>query len=204
MNEIITKSTEEFSGSNRKYRILEDFTPEFFADIERRTNILSCIQCGTCTASCESGRWTALKTRLIIRRLILGDLSVLEDPDIWLCTTCYSCYERCPRDVRPTDVIIELRNYASKIGNMSPNHISVIGYLRSTGHAVPINDKIIKQREALGLEPIPPTFYKYRVENDLDIKAFRKLFRVVEKGKEYKEKKAKAKENLKNFDKSNE
>src|SRR6056297_1670187 len=93
--------------SKKQYKKEEEFDPEFFKDIERRSNIMSCIQCGTCTASCESGRWTALKTRQIVRKVVLGDLSCLEDPDIWLCTTCYQCYERCPRDVRPTDVIID-------------------------------------------------------------------------------------------------
>ncbi|WP_457556725.1 CoB--CoM heterodisulfide reductase subunit C [Candidatus Harpocratesius sp.] len=193
--------TESEISIKRKYKKLEDFDPQFFENIARRSNIFSCIQCGTCTASCESGRWTAIRTRQIVRKAALGDLSVLEDPDIWLCTTCYNCYERCPRDVRPTDVIIDLRNYASEIGNMSPNHTAVVGYLRSTGHAVPINDKIIRQREALGLDPIPPTLYKYRDEENSEILPFHKLFRVVERGKEYKEKKANSRKNLDGFEK---
>ena len=172
---------------NKKYKSTADFDPSFFEDIARRSNIFACIQCGTCTSSCESGRWTALKTRIIVRKVALGDLSVLEDPDIWLCTTCYTCYERCPRDVRPTDVIIELRNYASQIGNMHPNHIGVVDYLRKTGHAVPINDKIIEQRRKLGLDPIPPTLYKYKDEENSELIPFKNLFTVVEKGKKYKE-----------------
>ena len=112
--------------------------------------------------------------------MVLGDLSVLEDPDIWLCTTCYQCYERCPRDVRPTDVIIELRNYATKLGNISHNHRNVVGYLKKTGHAVPINDQIKKQRVKLGLEEIPPTIYKYKDEDDGDLKKIeKKLFQLV-------------------------
>ena len=114
----------------------------------------------------------------------MGDLSVLEDPDIWLCTTCYNCLERCPRDVRPTDVIMELRNYASKIGNMHPNHIAVVGYLKATGHAVPINAQIIKQREELGLDPVPPTMYKYKDGEKNELSAYAKnLFNVVEIGR---------------------
>lgn len=151
---------------HREYKTDDDFDREFFQDIERRSNIWACIQCGTCTASCESGRWTALKTRSIIRKVVLGDLSVLKDPDIWLCTTCYQCYERCPRDVRPTDVIMELRNYATKKGNISPNHRAVVGYLKNSGHAVPINDEIRKQRVELGLEELPPTLTKYKEEGD--------------------------------------
>jgi len=159
---------------------MADFDPDFFKDIERRSNILSCIQCGTCTASCESGRWTALKTRQIIRKVIFGDLSVLEDPDIWLCTTCYNCYERCPRDVRPTDVIIDLRNYASKLGNIHPVHRAVVGMLKNSGHAVPINDKVRAQRKELGMEELPPPLFKYKDEPDSELDKYaRHLFNLV-------------------------
>lgn len=161
--------------SHREFKVDEDFDQEFFDSIERKTNIWQCIQCGTCTASCESGRWTALKTRNIIRKVVLGDLSVLKDPDIWLCTTCYQCYERCPRDVRPTDVIMELRNYATKLGNISKNHRAVVGYLKNTGHAVPINDEVKQRRVELGLEELPPTLYKFKQEgDDKELKNFEK------------------------------
>jgi len=160
--------------TSREFKTDDDFDKDFFKNIERKSNIWACIQCGTCTASCESGRWTALKTRSIIRKVVLGDLSVLKDPDIWLCTTCYQCYERCPRDVRPTDVIMELRNYATKLGNISPNHRAVVGYLKSTGHAVPINDAIKKQRADLGLDELPPTMYKFKDEKNSDLKKIEK------------------------------
>jgi CoB--CoM heterodisulfide reductase subunit C len=160
---------------HKEFKTDEDFDQKFFDHIERKSNIWKCIQCGTCTASCESGRWTALKTRSIVRKVVLGDLSVLDDPDIWLCTTCYQCYERCPRDVRPTDVIIELRNYATKRGNISPNHRAVVGYLKNTGHGVPINDEVRQRRKELGLEELPPTLFKFKQEgDDEELKNFKK------------------------------
>ena len=168
------KKTSDVKEESREFKTEDDFDKEFFKNIERKSNIWACIQCGTCTASCESGRWTALKTRSIIRKVVLGDLSVLKDPDIWLCTTCYQCYERCPRDVRPTDVIMELRNYATKLGNISPNHRAVVGYLKNTGHAVPINDAVRKQRVELGLEELPPTMYKFKDEKNSDLKKIEK------------------------------
>ena len=177
---MTSNSDIEFLKEKKKYVELDDFDPEFFKDIERRSNILSCIQCGTCTASCESGRWTALKTRLIIRKLIFGDLTVLKDPDIWLCTTCYTCYERCPRDVRPTDVIIDLRNYTSKLGNIHPIHRKVVDFLKATGHAVPINDEIRQRRNELGIDELPPTLYKFKDEEDSELTKYAKyLFNLV-------------------------
>ena len=94
---------------------------------------------------------------------------MINDPDIWLCTTRYQCYERCPRDVKPTDVIIEIRNMAVQAGKMHPGHKKVVDLLKTTGHAVPINDQIRQQRIELGLDKLPPTVYKYKDELDNDL-----------------------------------
>ena len=61
---------------------------------------------------------------------------------------------------------MELRNYATKRGNISPNHRAVVGYLKKFGHAVPINDEIRKRRVELGLEELPPTAFKFKEEGD--------------------------------------
>ncbi len=130
-------------------------------------DINACMQCGTCTASCLSGRWTALTVRKVMRKAALGDSSVLESSDIWMCTTCYNCYDRCPRDLKVTDAIIVLRNLASARGFIHKNHRKVVQILAKTGHAVPINDKIQQVRKELGLPKIPPTLAKYPEEREL-------------------------------------
>jgi heterodisulfide reductase subunit C len=136
----------------------------------------SCMQCGMCTASCLSGRWTAMRTRHIMWRAAHGDATVLEDPDIWLCTTCYACFDRCPRDLKVTDAIIELRNLASARGFISDKHYKTVDILHKSGHAVPINDKIKARRKELGLEEVPPTIYV----NDKERNKFAKwIFQVV-------------------------
>ncbi len=123
-----------------------------------------CIQCGTCTASCPSGRWTAMRTREVMRKAAFSIEVVLSDPDIWLCTTCYQCYDRCPRDLQVTDAIIALRNLASARGFISDKHRKTVDLLHKTGHAVPINDRIRKIRKELGLPELPPTVYCYPEE----------------------------------------
>jgi len=70
-----------------------------------------CIQCGTCSASCPIGTRTALRTRQVIRRVQLGFRDkVLPDKGLWLCTTCSTCKNRCPRDVDPMGVLISVRS----------------------------------------------------------------------------------------------
>lgn len=141
----------------------------------------ACMQCGMCTASCLSGRWTAMRTRHIISKAAYGDASVLEDPDIWLCTTCYACFDRCPRNLKVTDAIIELRNLASARGFMSEKHRKTVKILHTTGHAVPINDKIKAIRKELGLEEVPPTIFVHPEEVELLAKS---LFQVAIKPEE--------------------
>ena len=152
-----SKAPNVFDPSNRDEAIIEALAK---AGYEPN----ACMQCGTCTASCLSGQWTAMRTRHIMNRAAYGDASILEDPDIWLCTTCYACYDRCPRDLKVTDAIVELRNLASERGFMSEKHRKTVKLLRSTGHAVPINDKTKERRKELGLPEVPPTIFVYPEE----------------------------------------
>jgi len=131
------------------------------SELER---IKSCYQCGTCTGGCPSGRRTALRTRAIIRKALLGIEQVLSSEDIWLCSTCYTCYSRCPRNIPVTDIIIKLRNLATQKGYIKPAHQSLTHLLINTGHGVPIPEGDAgstwrKLREFYELPPLPPTVH---------------------------------------------
>lgn len=123
-------------------------------------NINKCLQCGRCTASCPSGKHTAYRTRMIIRRAMAGFREeVLGGDDIWLCTTCYTCYERCPRGIDVVNVIQTLRNMSMRVGGMLSAHRAVALNLYKTGHAVPIDPDTKEKRLKLGLPEIPPTVH---------------------------------------------
>jgi heterodisulfide reductase subunit C len=124
----------------------------------------ACINCVTFTGSCPSGRRTAYRTRSVLRRALTGDESVLEDIDIWFCSTCYTCYERCPRDIPVTDMIIKLRNIAVEEGHILDEHFDLANKIfYETGHGVPANGEGNKKwrdlRESYGLPPLPPTVH---------------------------------------------
>ncbi|MEJ2251905.1 MAG: CoB--CoM heterodisulfide reductase subunit C [Candidatus Lokiarchaeota archaeon] len=128
--------------------------------------IRACINCGTCTGGCPSGRRTAYRTRVAIRKALTGDESVLKDIDIWLCSTCYYCYERCPRDIPVTDMIIKLRNIAVEEGHILDAHFNLADKIfYTTGHGVPAtgegNKKWRDLRESYGLPRLPPTVHSY-------------------------------------------
>ena len=123
----------------------------------------TCIQCGTCSSVCPSGRRTAFRTRELIRKALLGlKEEVLSSPDLWLCATCLTCLERCPRQIKVTDAIIIMRNMAVAEGFMLPEHKSASMKLLKTGHAVPINDANREKRASLGLDAVPPTVHSHK------------------------------------------
>jgi heterodisulfide reductase subunit C len=116
-----------------------------------------CYQCGTCTASCPSGRKTGFRTRQLIRKAQLGlKDDILPTEDLWLCTTCYSCVERCPREVEITDIITIMRNMAVKKGYMADQHKKIGASMMKTATTVPLDDNILALREKMGLPKVPP------------------------------------------------
>jgi len=125
--------------------------------------IRTCIQRGTCSSGCPSGRRTAFRTRELIRKALLGlREEVLSSPDLWLCATCHTCLERCPRQIKVTDAIIIMRNMAVEEGFMLPEHRRASMKLLETGHAVPINDANREKRVSLGLDEVPPTVHSHK------------------------------------------
>lgn len=148
---------------DRKYYI-PDSNPEFIKDVEKlgQTAAHMCYQCGTCTGSCPSAPRSSYRIRLFMRKAILGlEEEVLTDPDLWLCTTCYSCTDRCPRDLAPTDVIMAMRNLAFKRDIVPRNFLQTVQLIYKTGHGVPNNDVNRAARQRLGLEAEPETTHKY-------------------------------------------
>ncbi len=132
-------------------------------DVEELLTLNSCIQCGSCVGSCPSGRKTAWRVRLIIREAQLGLRErALSKDELWHCTTCYTCQERCPREVMTTDIVRIIRNIAFEEGYVQPRHVLVAENFFKTGHSIPMKEEIKEMRRDLGLNEIPPTTLAYR------------------------------------------
>ncbi len=93
------------------------------ADRPGGQNLKVCFGCGVCTAGCPVAEIdTAYSPRRIIRLVLLGmEEEVLSSELIWLCTTCFTCYARCPQDVKFTDVMGVLRELAVERGYVDPS-----------------------------------------------------------------------------------
>ena len=95
--------------------VLTEFTGEFFDELVAGTEIgdkvRSCLQCGTCTASCPVARYSGLSPREIVRLVLIGEEEEVLRPEVlYFCSACYSCAVRCPMGIRLTELINLLRD----------------------------------------------------------------------------------------------
>jgi heterodisulfide reductase subunit C len=153
-NEKRTESESEYPeidldslDSNFKYEI---------AEVPGGENILSCFQCGTCSAVCPVGaKDERYDPRKIIRMALLGmRKEVLSSDFIWLCSTCYSCHERCPQDVRITSLIEAIQSIAIKEGLVHESIKAGLDLLDTHGRMVEIDEFDNKVRAKFDLPQI--------------------------------------------------
>jgi heterodisulfide reductase subunit C len=60
-------------------------------------NVFSCYQCGKCSAGCPFTEEMDLLPNQVIRKVQMGDRSVLEAETPWICASCLSCEVDCPK-----------------------------------------------------------------------------------------------------------
>jgi heterodisulfide reductase subunit D len=89
--------------------------------------IVVCYQCGTCSGSCPTASEMDYNPRRILHMLRLGlGERVLNSRAIWLCTSCYSCTARCPREISISDTMLGLRSLAVDQGlDLPPNLVAL-------------------------------------------------------------------------------
>jgi len=93
----------DLSSATREHGFVEKVGPD-------RAKLFTCIQCGTCTASCPTAYAMDYNPRQIMRLLQLGLYEdVLHSKTFWLCTTCFSCTVRCPRGISITETFQALK-----------------------------------------------------------------------------------------------
>jgi Fe-S oxidoreductase len=74
-----------------------------------------CFQCGLCDTVCPWNRVRDFSMRKIVRQATFG-FTEIESEDIWRCTTCGRCPQRCPRDVQQIESGVALRRIANEYG----------------------------------------------------------------------------------------
>jgi Fe-S oxidoreductase len=116
-----------------------------------------CYQCGKCDTVCPWNNVRSFSMRKLIREATFG-LTEVEKEEIWRCTTCGKCPQRCPRDVKQIDDMVALRRIATGYGAF-PNSVrpvrAVSGNLMTAGNPLgEPREKRADWAQALGV----PTF----------------------------------------------
>jgi len=112
-----------------QYKRIDDFN--FWKEVslvKGGEDIKKCIQCGTCTSTCVvQAFYPRFDIRRIIAKIKLGlRKDILHSEEIWFCTRCYLCVARCPRDVKPGDIVTAIQSIALKEGieeGHGPRHV---------------------------------------------------------------------------------
>jgi len=132
-----------------------------------------CYQCGACVGDCPSARFSPeFNPRGIMLAVLYGlqDEIVGSTSPVWQCSNCFTCYDRCPQDVKPIEVIIALKNLMARRGIVPEGVDRLVAGLLQTGRSAMVTSATHRRREELGLPPLP----------DLDTAPLRTLLEAVD------------------------
>ena len=91
-------------------------------ELVQDNRLLRCIQCGKCTGGCPVSTTSGLNVRQLLNEALLQPNLVFspEGSELWQCTTCLTCSLRCPKGIKPLDVIIQIRGQLIESGRIQP------------------------------------------------------------------------------------
>lgn len=91
---------------------------EFISGVDAKR----CMRCGKCSASCPVFVDMDLHPQKVVAMVADGDVEALmESNSLWRCLSCFMCVERCPRDVKPCNVIEAVK--LMRIRQKGENHM---------------------------------------------------------------------------------
>ena len=86
-----------------------EITLHGLAEYPEGRRVLTCLQCGTCAATCPYGEQMEYPARRIIAMLRAGRIEEVYASDSLLaCVACYACKAKCPRKIDLTGVLLPL------------------------------------------------------------------------------------------------
>ncbi len=97
----------------------EKIRSEFVKQLEEISgqNLLSCYQCGKCSAGCPIAMAMDFLPNQIIRMAQLGlEEELLSSKAPWLCASCLTCTSRCPKGVDIARIMGAIRSIILRTG----------------------------------------------------------------------------------------
>jgi Fe-S oxidoreductase len=84
-----------------------------------------CYQCAKCVGVCPVDVVGDYGPRKIHRDVLRG-ASLLDDPNLWLCTTCQNCFRVCPKEVDMIQIMPAAREAAINAGKTIPPELQKV------------------------------------------------------------------------------
>lgn len=98
-------------------RYRNNFLKEVEECVEEGQWVKMCMQCGVCAGSCPFGaHWEHSPQKLFMMIRAGQREEVLRSDSMWMCTSCYNCVVRCPRQLPITHIMHGLASYAHRLG----------------------------------------------------------------------------------------
>jgi len=113
-------------------------------------------------------RWD-FNPRRFIELILIDEIDdIIKDDKIWLCAACHTCLERCPQGVAVSEIMMQLKNAASRIGNIPENEAKVGREILKTGWTQTAGKRTLRIRRELGLPEIPQGIRSKDLRNLMD------------------------------------
>ena len=102
-------------------QMLDKYRNNFLREVEEKVDdgdwVKMCMQCGVCAGSCTFGPdWEHTPQKIFMMIRAGKREEVLSSHSMWLCTSCYNCMVRCPRELPITHIMHGLASYAHRLG----------------------------------------------------------------------------------------
>ena len=102
-------------------QMLEQYRNSFLREVEEKVDdgdwVKMCMQCGVCAGSCTFGPdWEHTPQKIFMMIRAGKREEVLSSQSMWMCTSCYNCVVRCPRQLPITQIMHGLASYAHRLG----------------------------------------------------------------------------------------
>jgi heterodisulfide reductase subunit C len=153
-----------------------DFLDEIYS-LPGGHQIKKCIQCGTCSGSCPTSYVMDHAPRKIFSLVRAGFRDeVLGSNTIWLCSSCYTCAVRCPKEIKITDVMYALKRLAVKEGRAKGKRGVVLSKIFASlvnkygrNHETELMTRYILQAEPLSFYHFIPQGWKLFINRRLPL-----------------------------------
>ena len=107
----------------------EKYTNNFLKEVEKNVEegqwVKMCMQCVVCSGSCPLGpHWDHPPQELFMMIRANKREEVLGSSSMWMCTSCYNCIARCPRELPITHIMHGLARYAKVLGKVPEGQVT--------------------------------------------------------------------------------